>query len=46
MESNFKILVVGDPGVGKTSMITRHKFGKFESTYIRCKCSNFKMGYY
>ena len=30
----FKIVLVGDSGVGKTSFLKRHKIGLFDSKYI------------
>jgi GTP-binding nuclear protein Ran len=44
--STFKILVVGDAGVGKTTFIHRHKTGEFEKKYnttnlVDVRCLNF-----
>jgi GTP-binding nuclear protein Ran len=34
MSLNYKILLVGDGGVGKTTWINRHRTGEFEKKYI------------
>jgi len=34
MSTSYKIIVVGDGGVGKTTFIKRHRTGQFESKYI------------
>lgn len=31
---NFKLVLVGDGGVGKTTLIKRHRTGKFEKKYL------------
>lgn len=33
-ESIYKIIVVGDPSVGKTSLLTKFSTDKFETQYI------------
>ncbi len=33
-KSQFKIIVVGDAGVGKTTFIKRHRTGEFEAKYV------------
>ena len=35
----FKCVLVGDGGVGKTTYIKRHETGNFEKTYVR-RCAN------
>jgi GTPase SAR1 family protein len=30
----FKLILVGDGGVGKTTFVTRHRTGEFEKRYI------------
>ena len=34
MSTSYKIIVVGDGGVGKTTFIKRHRTGQLESKYI------------
>lgn len=31
----FKLLLVGNAGVGKTTFVKRHRTGEFEENYIR-----------
>ena len=33
-EFNFKLVLVGDGGVGKTAFVKRHLTGEFEKKYI------------
>lgn len=38
----FKVLLVGDGGTGKTTLVRRHQGGEFERKYLRtcvCTCS-------
>jgi len=35
---NFKIILVGDSGVGKTSFIKCHKNGSFDDKYVTTQC--------
>ena len=35
----FKLVLVGDGGVGKTTFVKRHKTGEFEKVYVgMCDC--------
>lgn len=34
----FKLLLVGDGGVGKTTFVKRHKTGEFEKKYVGMYC--------
>ena len=37
MRTSYKIIVVGDAGVGKSAFLQRHRNGKFEEKYIASK---------
>ena len=38
----FKVLLVGDGGTGKTTLVRRHQGGEFERKYLRtCVCACF-----
>eukprot|EP00467_Chlorarachnion_reptans_P013968 CAMPEP_0114492690 /NCGR_PEP_ID=MMETSP0109-20121206/3697_1 /TAXON_ID=29199 /ORGANISM="Chlorarachnion reptans, Strain CCCM449" /LENGTH=213 /DNA_ID=CAMNT_0001669565 /DNA_START=36 /DNA_END=677 /DNA_ORIENTATION=+ len=39
----FKLILVGDGGVGKTTFVTRHKTGEFEKKYIATMGVNVRM---
>ena len=34
MVPQFKIVLIGDGGVGKTTFVKRHKTGEFEKKYV------------
>ena len=50
-ELNFKIIVIGEPGVGKTSFVNRYVEGTFSTKYkltiggMNDKNSNYNSGY-
>ena len=33
-KAEFKLVMVGDGGVGKTTFVKRHKTGEFEKKYV------------
>jgi len=39
-ESNYRIIILGDKGVGKTSLIKRHSTGDFTEEYVTTKGNN------
>jgi GTPase SAR1 family protein len=39
--AEFKMLLVGDGGTGKTTFVKRHVTGEFQKRYLRAQASHF-----